>query len=202
MNKKKHWEKIYKTKSTDQVSWFQTNPTMSLRLISETKIAKREPLIDVGGGASNLVDFLLDDGFTDLSVLDISAGALEAAKHRLQDRADQIQWIEEDITRFNPARRYALWHDRAVFHFLTTEEDRKAYIDTLDRSLSEHGRGIIATFSLTGPQKCSGIEIVQYDKEKIESELGDRFVLYDVREETHITPAQKPQKFTYFCFKR
>ncbi len=198
MNRKTHWEGVYRDKSPLNVSWYQREPSQSLDLIGRSVANTTAAIIDVGGGASLLVDRLLDLGYQHVSVLDISARALAHARARLAERADQVEWIESDITLFRPAHRYALWHDRAVFHFLTDANDRMAYVDTLRRSLLSGGHAIIAAFAIGGPTQCSGLDIVQYDAAKLMRELGAGFELLEERSELHITPAGKEQKFSYF----
>jgi len=197
-DRKKHWEQVYKGKSPLEVSWFQLQPTHSLRFIQSTGITKQDFIIDVGGGASVLVDRLLDDGYENLAVLDISSSALEHAKQRLGERAEKVKWYEADITSFNPPNAYSLWHDRAVFHFLTQKSDREKYIKTLKKAVPRHGHIILAAFSIGGPKKCSGLDIVQYDAGKLLNVLGDEFVLVEEIEESHMTPANNEQKFSYF----
>ena len=157
-------------------------------------------IIDVGGGASLLVDRLLARGYEKLAVLDISAKALAYAKHRLGERAAGIEWHEADVTAFNPAHTYALWHDRAVFHFLTESSDRRRYVTTLERSLQAGGHLIMAAFAIGGPERCSGLDIVQYDAGKIGAELGPAFELMEECSELHETPGGKTQQFSYFRF--
>jgi SAM-dependent methyltransferase len=199
-NRKTHWQNIYQEKSVSEVSWYQTEPKLSLELILNTQIAKNEAIIDVGGGASVLVDYLYKNDFTNLSVLDISGNALTVAKRRFGDLAKQIEWIEADITQFKPPHQFSLWHDRAVFHFLTEASDRKLYVDVLKNSLRSSGHLIIAAFAIGGATRCSGLEIVQYDSRKMLAELGEDFELTAERTEIHITPANKEQKFAYFHF--
>jgi ubiquinone/menaquinone biosynthesis C-methylase UbiE len=201
-DRKTHWQNIYQEKSPLDVSWYQKEPKLSLELIHRAGVRKDEAIIDVGGGASVLVDFLRKDGFTNLAVLDISENALTDAKKRLGDSAKNVAWIEADITEFNPPHKFSLWHDRAVFHFLTDISDRKKYVGTLKEALRKGGCLIIAAFAIGGPKKCSGLEIVQYDSSKLKSELGEEFELVEERNETHITPANKEQKFIYFRFIR
>ena len=165
MDKKSHWEKVYETKSPQEVSWTQEIPETSLRLIRETNIAKDATIIDIGGGDSKLVDFLLEEGYSNITVLDISANALERAKKRLGEKADLVQWIVSDINEFTPTKQYAVWHDRAVFHFVTDEENIKRYVEMVTKFTTEHF--IIGTFSENGPLKCSGLEIKQYNEQKI-----------------------------------
>lgn len=180
------------------MSWYQDVPGLSLQLIHNAKLELDEPIIDIGGGASSLVDYLLNAGHTDLTVLDISAHALEVARERLGGRASEVKWIEEDVTRFEPRRQYSLWHDRAVFHFLTDERDRRRYVATLKQTVKPNGHVVMGTFAMGGPSKCSGLDIVQYDASKLITGLGDCFKLLEERIETHITPAKHEQKFAYF----
>lgn len=199
-NRKTHWQNIYQEKSASDVSWYQSEPKLSLEIILRTQIAKDEAIIDVGGGASVLVDYLCNNNFTNLSVLDISENALATAKRRVGDLATQIEWIEADITQFKPPHQFSLWHDRAVFHFLTEASDRQLYVNVLKNSLRAGGHLIIAAFAIGGATKCSGLDIVQYDSEKLIAELGEDFKLIAEKSEIHITPANKEQKFSYFYF--
>ncbi|MEN8178106.1 MAG: class I SAM-dependent methyltransferase [Pseudomonadota bacterium] len=201
-DRKLHWEKIYSEKTAREVSWYQKKPALSLQLIHDTGLAHDAPIIDVGGGSSELVDYLCAEGYNNLSVLDISANALAYAQHRLGDNANLINWYDVDITRFIPPRTFSLWHDRAVFHFLTEKSDRISYIKVLKRALASNGHLIIAAFALGGPTKCSGLDIVQYDSEKLLDELGEEFRLVENKIESHFTPANVEQKFAYFYFIR
>ncbi|MCU7808199.1 MAG: class I SAM-dependent methyltransferase [Candidatus Thiodiazotropha sp. (ex Semelilucina semeliformis)] len=201
-DRKRHWENIYQDKASTNVSWYQKEPILSLGLIRATRVTYDEPVIDVGGGASLLVDFLCKEGFSNLSVLDISAKALASTRERLGELSNQITWHEADITSFVAPQTYSVWHDRAVFHFLTESADRKKYIEVLNRSLKHGGHLIIAAFAVGGPEKCSGLDIVQYDVDKISRELGEGLQLQEVRDEIHMTPADKEQKFIYFRFTR
>lgn len=201
-DRKTHWDNVYQDKSSLDVSWYQKEPLLSLALIRSTQLAKDEPIIDVGGGASVLVDYLCREGFTNLAVLDISAKALSCAKERLGDLAQNIEWYESDITQFEAPHPFSLWHDRAVFHFLTDEADRKAYIKTLKQALRPGGSLIIAAFAIGGPQQCSGLNIVQYDSDKLKAELGEEFTLIETQNEVHMTPANAEQKFIYFRFRK
>jgi ubiquinone/menaquinone biosynthesis C-methylase UbiE len=201
-DRKAHWQNVYQEKSPLDVSWYQKEPKLSLELIHRTGVSDDEPIIDVGGGASVLVDFLCKDGFTNLSVLDISGNALADARQRLGGSAKNIKWIESDIIEFNSSHKFTLWHDRAVFHFLTEESDRRKYVSTLTQALKVGGHLIIAAFAIGGPNKCSGLEIVQYDASKLKAELGEEFELLEERNEIHITPANKEQMFMYFLFIR
>ena len=201
-DRKKHWQHIYNEKTPLDVSWYQEEPALSLELIHRTGVLKEEPIIDVGGGASVLVDYLCKEGFTNLAVLDISGNALFSAKKRLGDSAGRIAWYEADVTEFIPPHQFSLWHDRAVFHFLTDKPDREKYVEVLNLALRPGGHLIIAAFAIGGPEKCSGLEIVQYDSTKLREELGEGFELVEERNEVHITPANKKQEFVYFRFKK
>jgi SAM-dependent methyltransferase len=202
MNRQQHWDQVYQTKGLGEVSWYQPRPDLSLALIDACAISKNTAIIDVGGGASTLVDCLLDAGYTRLAVLDVSAVALALARSRLGARAAAVEWIEADVTSFTPPRRFGLWHDRAVFHFLTAAEDRRSYVATLRRSLTPKGALIISTFAMDGPPKCSGLEVVRYDPQSLCAELGDEFQLQEVQRETHRTPWQSQQHFIYFRLQR
>jgi ubiquinone/menaquinone biosynthesis C-methylase UbiE len=199
-DRKKHWQNIYSEKSPLEVSWYQKEPKLSLEFIHESGVRKDEAIIDVGGGASVLVDYLYEENHTNLSVLDISGNALTRAQERLGDSAKNIDWFESDITEFNRPHQFSLWHDRAVFHFLTDELDRKKYVNILNKGLRSGGHLIIAAFAIGGPEKCSGLEIVQYDSSKLLAELGECFHLVEERGEIHITPGNKDQEFMYFHF--
>ena len=200
MNKKEHWESIYKDKSPLEVSWHQKKPTISLTLINKIAQNNSDYIIDVGGGASTLSDFLLEDGFNNITVLDLSYNALAHTKQRLGDKSTFIEWKVEDVTNFVPTHEYDIWHDRAVFHFLTAKEDREKYKQVLESSIKTGGCLIIAAFSIGGPKKCSGLDIVQYDAVKLKNELGNNFTFIEERYENHITPAGKEQKFGYYVF--
>lgn len=199
MNLKIHWNDAYKEGERD-VSWYQEQPALSLRLIEGTRIGKDEGIIDVGGGASLLVDHLLDAGFRNLAVLDLSGVALRLAQQRLATRADSVKWFEVDVTNFEPPQQFSLWHDRAVFHFLTQEADRRKYVRTLLRTVSLGGHVIIATFAKDGPLKCSGLEVARYDAASICAELGQRLKFAGQADESHVTPWNTEQKFSYFRF--
>ena len=164
--RKSHWEGVYATRQPTEVSWFQPVPEKSLHLIRATGVKCGQAIIDAGGGASTLVDNLLAEGFTDLSVLDISANALLKSQERLGDKAGKVTWIEADVTMFVPSRRYDLWHDRAVFHFLTEAADRDRYIDVVRGALKSGGNFVLATFGPQGPLRCSGLDICRYGVEE------------------------------------
>lgn len=201
-HRKSHWEDVYRDKSPLDVSWFREAPALSLELIRNTGLSRDAAIIDVGGGASVLVDSLCADGYTDLAVLDISAKALDYARDRLGDNAARIDWYETDVTAFEPPRRFALWHDRAVFHFLTHEAERKRYVDVLKKALEPDGHLIVAAYAIGGPERRSGLDVVQYDSAKLMAELGEDFELAEERSEFHTTPANRQQELTYFRFAR
>jgi|SRR5688572_5585911 len=202
MNEKTHWEHIYETKSPTQVSWYQEHAKFSLEYIKRTGIRKTDRIIDVGGGTSTLVDDLIVDGFQRISILDVSGAALQIARQRLGRRAAHVNWIEADITQADlPEQAYDLWHDRAVFHFLTQPEDRKRYVDAVRRAVRTRGHIIVATFAPDGPDHCSGLEVMRYNPESLHSEFGDEFDLVDSTNETHHTPFGTEQKFIY-CYCR
>lgn len=202
MNRKHHWEQVYATKSADSVSWFQEHAGQSLHIIHDVGTCKDAAIIDVGGGASILVDELLAEGYRDISVLDISSAALEVSQHRLGEVADAVDWVIGDITKVKLARhRYDIWHDRAVFHFLTDPVDRQAYVRQVVRSVRPGGYVIVATFAEDGPEKCSGLATVRYRPETLHAEFGENFRLVGHEAETHHTPAGKTQQFVY-CYCR
>jgi ubiquinone/menaquinone biosynthesis C-methylase UbiE len=197
---KLHWEKVYETKKPNEVSWTQLVPKTSLNFIHSFQLPKTASIIDVGGGDSNLIDHLLDEGFTDLTVLDISARALDNAKQRLGERAKKVNWIVSDITSFEPATSYDVWHDRATFHFLTTKMQVEKYIAIAERAVKKYM--IIATFSESGPKKCSGLDVQQYNEEKLEMTLNNGFVKLKCAAEDHITPFNTAQNFLFCSFKK
>jgi ubiquinone/menaquinone biosynthesis C-methylase UbiE len=199
---KEHWEHVYRTRQVDQVSWYQEHPESSLRLIRATGVPKTAKIIDVGGGASKLVDELLADSYSELTVLDLSATALEAAKKRLGDRASAVTWIEADVSRVDfPLFEYDVWHDRAVFHFLTSPEDRDAYVSAVLKAVKRSGHVIVATFAEDGPDHCSGLPVMRYSADALHSEFGASFELVAQEKEAHETPSGVVQQFVY-CYCR
>ena len=198
-----HWETIYSTKQPDTVSWYQPHLELSLELIQQLNLNLDAPIIDIGGGASTLVDDLLASGFSNITVLDISQNALEVSQSRLGPRASSIKWIAGDITTFDlPRERFSLWHDRAVFHFLTKKEDQEKYAERLKNALQVNGFALISTFGPNGPMKCSGLDIVRYSPETLHQALGENFHLVSSRIENHLTPMNKVQEFVYCLFKK
>lgn len=197
-----HWQKIYEGQDASEVSWFQAEPSISLELIDNCALDPADPIIDVGAGASVLIDRLLRRGYSRLAVLDISAAALETSRRRLGTDADRVGWFESDVMTFESPQSFALWHDRAVFHFLTNANDRKNYVAVLKQTLRPGGHLIIASFAIGGPEKCSGLPAVQYDSRKLLAELGSEFRLVEERAESHVTPGRRIQEFAYFRLMR
>ena len=199
MNKprKSHWEHVYTSKDSVDVSWYQTIPARSLDLIRSTGVSKQAPILDVGGGASTLVDNLLDAGYQDISIMDIASSAIEQAHARLGARANQATWIVSDVTEFEPSRPYAVWHDRAVFHFLTEAADRERYLDVLRKALQPRGHFLLATFGEDGPERCSGLQVQRYSVEMLKVLLEPDFRLRAFELEEHCTPTGAPQEFLY-----
>ncbi|MFN3464776.1 MAG: class I SAM-dependent methyltransferase [Terricaulis sp.] len=197
-----HWDRVYSEKRAEDVSWRQDEPTLSLKLIARTGVGHDAKIVDVGGGASTLVDSLLATGFRHLTVLDIAASGLEQAKARLGPQAQDADWVISDVRTWRPAQRFRLWHDRAVLHFLTEPGDQAAYADTLRSSVDGDGWAIIAGFAPGGPAKCSGLEIVQHDGVSLARLLGDEFQLMETHGEIHLTPGGAEQAFRYHLFRR
>jgi SAM-dependent methyltransferase len=201
MERHAHWETVYSNKSETEVSWYQPSPDVSLQLISKVS-APHARVIDVGGGASTLVDHLLERDLEAVAVLDISPVALEKAKTRLGERAAKVRWIVADVTAAPEIGEFDVWHDRAVFHFLTEARDRQAYVELATRSVRAGGHVIIGTFALDGPDRCSGLAVRRYDATALQAELGAGFSLVEEIAETHLTPWGKPQQFVYGLFRR
>ena len=197
-----HWESVYRTKGEREVSWFQENPGISLDLIRATGAKPRAAIIDIGGGASRLVDALLAEGFNNITVLDVSEKALATAKARLGARGAQVAWIAADVTEWHPTQTYDLWHDRAALHFLTDAKDRAGYAERVLRAVQHGGHVIIGTFALDGPERCSGLPVVRYDAASLGAVLGPSFLLLENRSEAHRTPAGAIQHFQFSLFKR
>lgn len=197
---KKHWENIYATKGMQEVSWYQKLPQTSLNLISQLQLNKHASIIDIGAGDSFLVDELLKLGYTNISVLDISVNAIERAKKRLGELAENVKWIVTDITEFNPTEKFDLWHDRAVFHFLTQEKDINIYKKLVDSTIS--GYFLLSTFSDEGPDKCSGLEICKYSEMDLKNQFEGYFTLIDSFKKDHNTPFETIQNFTFSLFRK
>jgi len=197
-----HWENLYATRSETEVSWFEEVPAQSLELIELVGAQPASAIIDVGGGASRLVDNLLAKGFENITVLDLSAAALNSAHARLGDKADAVKWIVADATKWRPTETYDIWHDRAAFHFLTNEREQRAYIHRLKQALKPGGYVISGTFALDGPERCSGLPVARHSAESLSTLLGSDFTLIDSRRHQHATPWHAVQKFQFSTFRR
>lgn len=197
-----HWQNVYATKGEAEVSWFQNSPAMSLEMIRAANPDHDAAIIDIGGGASRLVDALLQDGYRDLAMLDLSANALDVAKRRIGTAASTVDWIVADVTTWQPAKTYEVWHDRAAFHFLTDPRDRAAYVERLRSAIAAGGHVIIATFAPDGPEKCSGLPVQRHDSASLSGELGPEFELIEARSQTHQTPWHSTQAFQFSRFRR
>ncbi len=200
-SRESHWEQIYRQRAVDSVSWYQQSPTVSLELLDAVGARPDEPVLDVGSGASVLVDALLDRGFSDLSVLDVSASALDLSRSRLGVRAGTVHWHTADVLEWRPERHYSLWHDRAVFHFLTQASERERYVSTLKSALRPGARVVVGTFSVDGPEKCSGLPVQRYDADGLAGTFGDAFELLEQRREEHHTPRDAIQVFTWVAMR-
>jgi SAM-dependent methyltransferase len=197
-----HWENVYRTKGERKVSWFQESPVPSLELIALTGAAPSTDIVDIGGGASRLVDSLLAQGYRNVTVLDVSSTALAAARERLGGDAARVNWIVADVTNWQPEQRYGIWHDRAAFHFLNAHEEQAAYVESLRRALKIGGHAIIGTFALDGPEKCSGLPVTRHSAETIGMLFGPGFKLVDGRRHQHATPWRSVQHFHFSTFVR
>ena len=202
MSHAQHWNRVYGTKAETEASWFQPRPQKSLQLIDAAAPDRSVPIIDVGGGASTLVDELLRAGYADVSVLDISKAALDRSKTRLGTRAEGASWIVADITEWQPTKTWGVWHDRAVFHFLTDMARQTAYIEALKKATGPGSVSIIATFALDGPERCSGLSVQRYSAATLAARLGASFELSAEESERHVTPGGAVQSFMYSVFKR
>ena len=197
-----HWEKVYTAKAEAAVSWYQPHAARSLELIEAASPEHTGGVIDVGGGASTLVDDLIARGFIDLTVLDVAAPALEQAKERLGPEAARIAWIVADITAWNPPRTWHIWHDRAVFHFLTAPLQQDAYISALTKATAIGARVVISTFAPDGPNRCSGLPVLRYSPGTLAARLGSHFELIGQAKEAHVTPRGSEQRFSYSVLRR
>jgi len=201
-SRREHWEQVHQSKREEERSWFQARPEMSLALFDLAGCDPSSRVIDVGGGTSHLVDLLIGQGYRHVTVLDIASKALDEAKERLGDRADQVRWVQGDVTSVRLESAFDMWHDRAVFHFLTEKEDRAAYVRTLKKSLDTGGHAIVATFAEDGPTHCSGLPVVRYSSSSLLAELGPEFALIEARHEVHRTPSAREQSFQWCLFQR
>ena len=207
VGRKAHWENVYATKGEKEVSWFQENPAPSLELMALAGLSADAAIIDIGGGASRFVDALVERKIGRITVLDLSAAALDAARERLEQRlgdkgAAGVEWVVADVTTWEPSQTYDLWHDRAAFHFLTDASDRSAYVRHLKKAVRSGGHVIIGTFALDGPERCSGLPIVRYDEGMLGAILGSDFRLIDSRRHDHTTPWGAVQRFRFSTFRR
>jgi 2-polyprenyl-3-methyl-5-hydroxy-6-metoxy-1,4-benzoquinol methylase len=202
VKRQQHWEKVWSRDNPREVGWYQESPETSLSLVEKTGIDLNVRILDVGGGASTLVDGLLDRGFENIEVLDLTDSAFGHSRSRLGTRAERVTWTTEDVTTFRTDQPVDLWHDRAVLHFLTEERDRELYVRSLTESLAPAGHVIIATFALDGPRKCSGLKVVRYGPREITGLLGGSYQLLEIVHETHLTPGDIKQPFSYFRFQR
>lgn len=202
LDRQLHWQTVYRAKDESEVSWFEESPAISLELIHAAGVKPDASIIDVGGGASRLVDALLDDGFEAVTVLDLSSEALARAKTRLGARSAQVQWIVADVTTWEPAQAYDLWHDRATFHFLVDEKDRAAYTQRVLRAVRPGGHVIIGTFAPDGPERCSGLPVARHDAASLGRVFGPSFELIETCNQEHRTPAGSIQRFQFSRFHR
>ncbi|WP_317124595.1 class I SAM-dependent methyltransferase [Mesonia aquimarina] len=201
-NKKQHWENVYETKDLNQVSWYQTTPKTSLESIKKAELKKDAAIIDIGGGHSFLVDHLVNLGYTNISVLDISEKALKKAQDRLGEQATKVNWVVSDVTSFQPSQKYDLWHDRAAFHFLTEENDIQNYYKVCTSALKSGAQLMISTFGENGPKKCSALPTENYNSEKLNQVFNENFDQVNCFTENHITPNKKNQEFQTCIFQR
>ena len=199
-SRKEHWERVYNKNKTDELGWYQDYPEMSLKLIADTGVGVDGNIIDIGGGTSRLAGILLDQGYRKLTVLDISGSSIEKAILQLGEKSNQITWIEADVTKFDFSESFDVWHDRAVFHFLTDSVDRRRYVDALYQALKPGGHLIISTFCLEGPPKCCRLNVVRYSAETLQKEFGDNFEMIETFNEVHDTPSKVQQNFIYCRF--
>jgi trans-aconitate methyltransferase len=210
VGRRAHWENVYTTKAEAEVSWFQENPAPSLELIALAGLSEDASIIDIGGGASRLVDALVERHIGRITVLDLSAAAIDVAKARLDTRLEArlghrgagVKWIAADVTTWEPSETYDLWHDRAAFHFLTHSADQSAYLDRLKKAVKRGGHVVIGTFAPDGPDKCSGLPIVRHDAASLSAMLGTDFKLIDARRHDHATPWGALQRFQFSTFRR
>jgi 2-polyprenyl-3-methyl-5-hydroxy-6-metoxy-1,4-benzoquinol methylase len=202
LDRKDHWENVYTTKDEQAVSWFQERPDISLDLIRATGVDASSSIIDIGGGASRLVDALVAEGFKSITVLDLSERAFVTSKARLGARAAQVRWLVADVTTWEPSQSYDVWHDRAALHFLTDPKDQAAYAERVSRAIRLGGHVIIGTFALDGPERCSGLPVIRYEAATLSELLGSSFDLVESRRHDHVTPGGATQRFQFSRFRR
>ena len=203
ITEKQYWENVYQTKNSTGLSWFEEYPKQSIEFIKDTRISKKIPIIDIGGGESKLVDELIKTGFENITVLDLSNTALKITKSRLEKKSNSINWIEGDIKNIQlPKDFFGIWHDRAVFHFLIKEEDRQYYTKQILRSVCHKGYIVISTFAEDGPNKCSGLPVERYSEEKLKLQFREDFTLIKSKKQKHLTPFNTHQSFLHSCFQR
>lgn len=201
VSRQAHWQDIYTTKGEKDVSWFQENPAPSLELLVIVKATPHSAIIDIGGGASRLVDMLLSQGYDDVTVLDLCEAALATARTRLGEKAADVKWVIADVTKWEPSRLYDVWHDRAAFHFLTEPADQAIYASQLRRALRPGGHAIIGTFAPDGPERCSGLPVARHDASSLAAILGAAFEIIDTRHHEHVTPSGAVQRFQFSTFR-
>jgi len=201
-SRENHWNKIYNTKDTTKVSWFQENPSIALELLGKFDIAKTSKIIDVGGGDSRLIDKLIELDYQDVTVLDISRSAINKSRIRLGDDAKKVEWLVVDAAKFKPSTKYDFWYDRAAFHFLTDDDEIDYYINNLNNNITKGGMLILATFSIEGPDQCSGLNIKQYSEKSLNEKLKKHFTKEECFYHDHITPSGGKQNFIYCCFRK
>lgn len=201
MERQEHWETVYQTKDHTKVGWYQPSSDISLELMEKIGLSKDMSVIDIGAGASTFVDGLIERGFKNITLLDLSKEALTITRERLGDKADIPNYLVEDITTVSLVQRYDLWHDRAAFHFLLDENEQQSYINTMRDSLNPEGYAIIGTFTVDGPESCSALTVKQYNRERMEDVLDGKMAVVDVVESIHITPGGSEQKFSFFILK-
>jgi SAM-dependent methyltransferase len=201
-DRKAHWERVYTTKAETEVSWFESDPILSLEALARIGADRWTAIIDIGGGSSRLIDRLVHDGYPDATVLDVSAAALDVAKARLGEAAGKVRWLVADATDWAPERSYDVWHDRAAFHFLVDGADQAAYVGRLKQALRPGGHAIIATFAPDGPERCSGLPVARHDGQSLAAVLGAEFALIETRRHDHRTPSGAVQRFQFSIFRR
>lgn len=202
ISEQQHWDKIYSTKAEDEVSWFQPYPKTSMKFVELFNLPLNANIIDIGGGDGHFVDALLDKGYRNIYVLDISANAIERAQKRLGERASKVHWIVSDVTKFEPPVQFDFWHDRAAFHFLTTEDKVYKYVSIAEHAIMKDGYLILGTFSENGPEKCSGLEIKQYSEASMSARFEIAFDRIKCVQEDHTTPFNTVQNFLFCSFKK